>query len=194
MFTGIVDRLGRWAGLRNNLLSLDLEPGEGYDDLRVGESVAVNGACLSLERRERERLFFSVSQETLQRTVLGELIPGALLNLERALRLGDRLSGHMVQGHVDGVAVTTRVEPRGDFARLTFSVPTEAVPYIVLKGSITLNGVSLTVSRLQGASLSVEVIPLTLRQTNLHRLKIGGRVNLETDLVGKYLRSWYNKG
>ena len=78
MFTGIVDRLGRWAGLRNNLLSLDLEPGEGYDDLQVGESVAVNGACLSLERRERERLFFSVSQETLQRTVLGELIPGAL--------------------------------------------------------------------------------------------------------------------
>jgi riboflavin synthase len=162
-------------------------------DTRIGDSVAVDGVCLTVTSIEpagaRTRFTFDVGPETLRVTTLGELAAGDRVHLERALRVGDRLGGHMVSGHVDGVGRITRAEPQGGALYLDVFVPQDILRLSILKGSITIQGTSLTINAIDDERGVVEVclIPHTLQQTKLGALTSGARVNLEADLVGKYL-------
>ena len=180
MFTGLIQRIGtvkRVSRGRGLVLEFQFEP--WTEPLVKGESVAVNGTCLTVADCDATRFTADVLRETEERTGLAELLPGARVNLERALKAGDRFGGHIVQGHVDG-------EQKGrDFA-LTFKCPRAVAAASVLKGSIAVNGVSLTVSGLGDDWLRVDVIPTTASETNLGALRPGDRVNLESDVLGKY--------
>jgi riboflavin synthase len=173
MFTGIVDRQGRVlrAGRR-----LELET--GYPDLAIGESVAVQGACLTVARLREGRAGFDLVPETLRKTTLGSLRPGDRVNLERALRAGDRLSGHVVQGHVDGTGTVAR-------AGATLRIETPLAAQLLPKGSVTVDGVSLTVVETGPNAFTVALIPTTRRITTLGRVRKGDRVNVEVDILAK---------
>jgi riboflavin synthase len=156
-------------------------------DVAIGDSVAVDGCCLTVTAVDGPRLQFDAVPETLRRTTLGGFAPGSTVNLEPALRAGDRLGGHVVQGHVDGVGELVSAEPEGDAVNLTFAAPEPVLRYVIEKGSITVNGVSLTVTGFDEATFSVSIIPHTREVTNLGRLEPGDRVNLEADIFGKYV-------
>ncbi len=189
MFTGIVLGKGKLINTRpsGGGLAFDLEAQFALLDPEEGESIAVNGACLTVYSIKGNRFTVDVSPESLRRTTLGSLRAGAVVNMERALRLADRLGGHMVSGHVDCVGVTSGITKEGNFTILTFSVPSEQDRYIIEKGSITINGVSLTVNSCSGGSFSVSVIPHTMQVTTLGLLKNGSKVNIEVDIIGKYV-------
>ena len=187
MFTGLIQRIGtvkRVSRGRGLVLEFTFEP--WAEPLVKGESVAVNGTCLTVADCDATRFTADVLRETEERTGLAELLPGARVNLERALKAGDRFGGHVVQGHVDGRGTLIKREQKGrDFA-LTFKCPRAVAAASVLKGSIAVNGVSLTVSGLGDDWLRVDVIPTTAVETNLGALRPGDRVNLESDVLGKY--------
>ena len=189
MFTGLIQRVGtvkRVSRGRGLVLEFQFEPWP--EPLVKGESVAVNGACLTVADCDATRFTADVLRETEARTGLAELLPGARVNLERALKTGDRFGGHVVQGHVDGRGTLLRREQKGrDFA-LTFACPRAVAAASVLKGAVAVNGVSLTVSGLGDDWLRVDVIPTTAAETNLGALRAGDRVNLESDVLGKYAR------
>lgn len=189
MFTGIILGKGKIIEQRpgGGGVTLGLETDFVLDDPREGESIAVNGVCLTARQIRGRRFLADLSPESLTRTNLGEVAVGSLVNLERALRLSDRLGGHLVSGHVDGVATVLAREPLGDFTLFTFAVPAGLGRYIIEKGSITIDGISLTVNRVDQRSFAVSIIPHTLAITTLGRLVVGGRVNLEVDLIGKYV-------
>ena len=191
MFTGLIQRVGtvkRVSRGRGLVLEFQFEPWP--EPLVKGESVAVNGTCLTVADCDATRFTADVLRETEERTGLAELLPGARVNLERALKAGDRFGGHVVQGHVDGRGSLMRREQKGrDFA-LTFKCPRAVAAASVLKGSIAVNGVSLTVSGLGDDWLRVDVIPTTASGTNLGALRAGDRVNLESDVLGKYARRY----
>ena len=147
----------------------------------------MNGACLTVTARRATRFTVDISPETLRRTTLGRLVPGTRVNLERALRLGDRLGGHVVQGHVDGVGRLEAIRPNGDWLAYRFSAPRALAPYLVEKGSIAVDGVSLTVYACRGGSFTVALIPHTLAETTLGARKPGDRVNLEADVLLKHI-------
>jgi riboflavin synthase len=155
--------------------------------LAVGESIAVTGACLTVTTRHGRRFALDVSPETLGRTTLGRLKPGGRVNLERALRLGDRLGGHVVLGHVDGRGRLEAVRPHGSWVDYRFSAPRALAPYLVEKGSIAVDGVSLTVFACRGTAFTVALIPHTLARTTLGGLQPGDRVNLEADVLLKQI-------
>jgi riboflavin synthase len=198
MFTGIVEELGlvrvvTGAGATRRLdvaASLTLE---GSD---LGASVAINGVCLTVVERKPDGFSFDVGPETLERTALSRLVVGERVNLERPLRLGAALGGHLVLGHVDGVAVVTDVSRVESTARVRFSLPgPDLAPLLVTKGSVAVDGVSLTVAALDDSGFEVMLIPHTLEVTNLGRLERGRAVNIETDVIGKYvLRSLALRG
>jgi riboflavin synthase len=178
MFTGIVQAVGKIV----RVAPLEIEAGAlGLRDVRVGDSVMVQGACLTVVRKRGKRLSFDVSVETLQCTT-GLDRPGGV-NLEKALRLADRLGGHLVSGHVDGVGLVTQVSG----SVYTLRAPKSVARYLAAKGSICIDGVSLTVNRVRGAQFEVNLIPHTLKVTTLSRLKPGAEVNLEADLVARYV-------
>ena len=191
MFTGIVTAVGGIAavhptpgGVRLRVSAPDL----GLADGQVGESIAVNGVCLTAIAISAEGFDADVSRETLRCTAGFE--PGARVNLERALRLADRLGGHLVSGHVDGVGEVVRVEAAGDNKVFVFDAPRDVAKYIAIKGSIAINGVSLTVNdvnQVNDGQFSVNIIPHTLAATNLGALVAGTRVNLEADTVARYV-------
>ena len=189
MFTGLIEKVGTVKRVsRGRGLVLEFSFAPWSEPLEPGESVAVNGVCLTVAQCDATRFTADVLRETESRTGLAELKPGDPVNLERALRAGARLGGHLVQGHVDGRGELIAKEPKGrDFA-LTFRCGRVVAAASVLKGSIAVNGVSLTVSGLGSDWLRVDVIPTTLRETNLGRLALGDRVNLESDVLGKYAR------
>ena len=181
--TGIIDSLDNLeSGARLRLRTTDEAP------FVRGESVAVNGVCLTV-LPEGGVLVADVSNETLARTTLGSLTSGAKVNIERAMSLGDRLGGHLVQGHVDCVGTLLSIVAEGEFAVYRWSVPTEYAELVVDKGSIAVDGVSLTVVEPDGDSFGAALIPETLRRTNLGSAKAGDRVNLELDMIAKYVRS-----
>jgi riboflavin synthase len=185
MFTGIVESLGEVVSLQSGRLEVRAEPHfapEGFDE---GESIAVNGCCLTVIPGEGLR--FDLSPETLARTSLGDLAPGSRVNLERAMVAGGRLGGHVVQGHVDTTGTFDRATPEGNSVVMRFSAPAGSGRYLIDKGSITIEGVSLTVVRPHGDDFEVWVIPHTLEKTNLGSLKPGDRVNLEFDVLAKYV-------
>ena len=188
MFTGIIEQMGTVTALEEQAAGARLQVATGLaSECDVGASVAVNGACLTVVARTGERLAFDLGPETLRSTALGELGPGRPVNLERPLRLGGPLGGHLVLGHVDGVGTIIDVERAGS-ARIRVALPSaELEPLVILKGSVAVDGVSLTVAALGDLAFEVMVIPHTLAATTLGRTGPGGRVNLEMDVLGKYL-------
>jgi len=188
MFTGLVQKLGvvrRVSFGRARVIEVEAES-PWAPELSDGESVAVDGVCLTVARHDARRFTADVLEETARRSTLGSISPGTRVNLERALRAGDRLGGHVVQGHVDGVGTLLSKTTRGRDFHLVFRCPRAVAAATVLKGSIAVNGVSLTVSGLGADWLAVDVIPTTASETNLGALRAGGAVNLESDVLGKY--------
>lgn len=194
MFTGIISHQGRFRGFRKGRSEIAVEAAGLADKLAAGDSVAVNGVCLTLTGADRDVLRFDLSRETLARTTLGSLKPGDRLNLELPLTLAAPLGGHLVSGHVDGVGHVVRVSGRPPGKRLTVSFPAGLRPFLVAKGSVAVDGASLTVASLGPSSLEVELIPTTLSATNLGALRPGARVNLECDMIGKYVYNWLSRG
>lgn len=187
MFTGLIQKIGRVKRVsRGKGLVLEFTFDPWPEPLVKGESVAVNGVCLTVADCDRTRFTADVLGETEARTGLAELLPGSSVNLERAMRAGDRFGGHVVQGHVDGRGTVSAKTARGrDFA-LTISCPRLIAAATVMKGSIAVDGVSLTVSGLGDDWLRVDIIPTTAAETTLGALRVGDKVNLESDVLGKY--------
>jgi len=195
MFTGIVETVGRVHGIeaRGEALRLAIESALPLEEMRAGESVAVDGVCLTVVRHGEGLFHADVIPETLRHTTLGRLAPGAKVNLERALRVGDRLGGHMVQGHVDATADLRAVRQEGEDYRMELAATAEIRRYVAYKGSITLQGVSLTVAGLTAeAGFEVALIPETLERTTLGGFVAGDPVNVEVDLVARYLERLLN--
>jgi riboflavin synthase len=190
MFTGIVEEVGRVLDRRGARLVVGAR--KALDGIDLGSSVAVNGVCLTVVERGSDRLGFDVGPETLAVSALGDLAAGEPVNLERPLRMGDFLGGHIVQGHVDGIGVVTAVERSADSARIRVEwQDPRLAPYLISKGSVAVDGVSLTVAALDEGAFEVMVIPHTLAVTTLGSARRGRRVNLEMDMIGKYvLRAW----
>jgi riboflavin synthase len=190
MFTGIIEDVGevvRWRK-RGGAGVLTLASALPVDEMKLGASIAVNGACLTIVDKAGSRFSVDVSPETLQRTSFRSLGRGAPVNLERPLRLNDRLGGHLVTGHVDGVGVAEKVRKKGKFIFYTFRVPPDLDLQLVAKGSVAVDGISLTVNESEQERFSVAVIPFTLKHTNLRHRRVGDKVNIETDLIGKYVQ------
>jgi len=190
MFTGLVMGLGRVmaADRRGDETRFRIRALFDLDKLVLGESIAVNGACLTVETAGDREFTAYASAETLSKSGLGKLKPGSEVNLERALALGDRLGGHLVAGHVDGVATVESVTPMGQSVRYKVIYPEEFSVYVVPKGSVALDGVSLTVNDCGPGFLTVNIIPSTQGATTIAAWKPGVTVNMETDMLGKYVR------
>ena len=188
MFTGIIQAIGRVAEFEGGGARLWLAPVPGWD-LQVGESVSVNGVCLTA-LGSGDIPSFDLSPETLSRSSLGTLKKGSPVNLERALRVGDSLGGHFVSGHVDGLAEVVGIEPQGDGGLWTFRVPGELARFIAHKGSVSLDGISLTPFAVDGARFQVALVPHTLHATNLGSRQVGDKVNLEIDVLARYMERY----
>jgi len=196
LFTGIIEETGLIRSLHPAAggAQIQIEAGGIASGLKPGDSVAVNGICLTVREAAGRRFTCDVSPETLRRSSLGRAGDGALVNLERPLAVGDRLGGHIVQGHVDGVGKLISSAASGEGVEMRFSFPTEMERYFVSKGSVAVDGISLTVASLKGNSFVVAIIPHTYRATNLHRLKPGDEVNLEGDILAKYFERFFELG
>ena len=189
MFTGLVEAIGtvREVSPRGGVTRLGIVSALPAAEMSEGESVSVDGVCLTVVRLSGDRFNLEVIPETLSRTALGKLRPGSLVNLERSLRLGDRLGGHLLQGHVDSVAPVTQVTRQGADYRLHVGLVPAIARFVAEKGSIALSGVSLTVAALSGETLEVALIPETLSRTNLGEARAGDLLNVEVDLLARYL-------
>ncbi len=191
MFTGIIQTTGRVEQVkpRGGGVRLTIGTPSPLAGLAIGESIAVNGACLTVVEKRGRRFTVEVSPETLRKTTVGGLVAGARVNLERALRVGDRLGGHVVQGHVDGVGRLEDVHPDADWVLYRFTAPRTLAPYLIEKGSIAVDGVSLTVFECRGPRFTVALIPHTLAETTLGDRRPGDRVNLEADVLLKHIEA-----
>ncbi len=189
MFTGLIEAVGNLSSLRSggNQAVLELVAPLPADEIRIGDSVAVNGACLTVIDRQGDRFKFDISPETVARTTFAALQPGSRLNLERALRLGGRLDGHLVTGHIDCIGRLASRTVKGNAVLLGFSLPPEHARLLVEKGSVAIDGISLTVNSVSTGGFSVAIIPHTLAKTTLADLGVGMNVNIETDIIGKYV-------
>src|SRR5574341_1443737 len=189
MFTGIVTARGQITGAERKPDRLKLTIRSPYGDLKLGESVAVSGACLTVVETDGACFAVEVVTTTRGRTCLADLRQGDEVNLERALAVGDRLGGHFVQGHVDGLGTVTRVKQADDALLVDIGLPEEVVDVTVLHGSIAVDGVSLTVNAIpQPGRIQISLIPFTLEQTTLGGLKVGDQVHIEGDMIGKFVR------
>lgn len=190
MFSGIVETTAQIirAQTADGVLRVFVERPSEFNDLSIGDSIAVDGVCLTVEAFDSQAIQFALGPETLKVTEWTlDGVKDRVVNLERSLRLGDRIHGHLVTGHVDARAGVLRLEPKGETLTMWIEIPVRLSPLIWPKGSITLNGVSLTVNAVENESLSVGLIPETLKRTNLGRLKVGDRINLEADNMARGL-------
>ena len=193
MFTGIVEEVGTVTGLEGQRLTIAAS--RVLEDVKLGDSIAVNGACLTVVDFQPSRFSVELAPETLKRTSFGSRAPGGSpvlgrqVNLERPLAVSDRLGGHIVQGHVDATGRITSMKPEGDCVIFRVAGPKRLMPYIVEKGFVAVDGISLTVVKVGGSSFTLSVIPYTLANTNLQSQAKGSRVNLEVDIVAKYVES-----
>jgi riboflavin synthase len=192
MFTGIIEGLGTVSAARRagQGRRLGIEADFDLSASRVGDSIAVSGACLTAVQIAGRRFEVDVSPETLAKTTLGDVRVGERVNLERALRLSDRIDGHLVSGHTDGTGVIESSTPQGNVLLVTIAAPAEITRYMIVKGSVAVDGVSLTVNRLEAAAFSVSLIPHTAALTTIGFKKSGERVNLEADMIGKYVEKF----
>ena len=195
MFTGLIEEMGRVAEVerRPGGCRLWIAAGGVLDDTRPGQSLAVNGCCLTAVAVEPGRFAADVVPETLERTTLGAFKAGDPVNLERPLRLGDRLGGHLVQGHVDGVGVVRSVVPEGEGRRVAFELPVSLARFVAEKGSLAVDGASLTVASASGTRCEVAFVPHTLRVTLAGGYAPGRRVNLEVDLVARHIARLFDE-
>lgn len=189
MFTGLIETVGRVTASEKHGAAAVLTVASSLpmSGIAVGDSVAVNGACLTVTATSETALSFDVSPETLTSTTIGNLRSGQSVNLERALRLGDRMGGHIVTGHIDCIGRVSRMSETSGNRVLEFSLLPDYARYLIHKGSVAINGVSLTVNKVTIDGFSVNIIPLTQTTTTLERLKAGDDVNIETDIIGKYV-------
>jgi riboflavin synthase len=188
VFTGLVEEVGRVVSVEEGeMFRLRVSAGGVIEGTRIGDSVSVNGVCLTLSESGDGTLTFYAMPETLRRTALGCLVEGSPVNLERAMSPARRFGGHIVQGHVDGVGQVVRVDPEGDAEVWEFEAPEGVLRYTVEKGSICVDGISLTVVSVLDSSFTVSILPQTRANTNLGELGAGDRVNLEADVLGKYV-------
>jgi riboflavin synthase len=190
MFTGIVEELGRVAAIQvlpDNAIRITIEGPTVLSDANLGDSICVNGVCLTVAEQSGDQFTADVMSETINRTTIGDLLAGSQVNLERPVTLATRLGGHLVQGHVDAVGTVSAREHSENWDVVTITPPKELLKYVVEKGSITIDGTSLTVSAVTDSTFSVSLIPATLEKTTLGIRQIGDRVNLEVDVLAKYV-------
>lgn len=189
MFTGIIEEVGKVKSLRRGAKSfvLEVEAETVLEGTQVGDSIATNGVCLTVTNLTGRGFTADVMPETVNRTALGELVSGASVNLERALSLQTRLGGHIVSGHIDGTGRISNIRQDDNALWLTIECDSKLLRYVIEKGSITIQGVSLTVARVDERSFSVSLIPHTQAATTLHQAKVGDLVNLEIDIIAKYV-------
>ena len=193
MFTGIINHLGYFKEFSLGRRILSIEAPTITPKLEIGESLAINGVCLSLIKKNKNILSFDISEETIRVTNLGSLRKKDMLNLELPVTLSTPLSGHLVTGHVDTTGKILKIVPSGKGKRFTFSFPEKLRPYLIPKGSVCINGISLTIAAIFSLSFDVEVIPITLENSNLGVLRRGDTVNIESDIIGKYVYNWQVK-
>jgi riboflavin synthase len=195
MFTGLIEAICTVKSIHQSagglLLTIDL--GKIAGESRTGDSIAVNGACLTIARQEGTLVSFDLSAETLAKSALGRLKPSSQVNVERAIRASDRFGGHFVQGHVDGTATIEAIDRRGGFADMRFAAGTGLLEGMVVKGSVAVDGISLTIAGINRSSFGVAVIPETLERTTLGKAKIGDFVNVETDIIVKTVKRQLEK-
>ena len=195
MFTGLIEAVCTVTSVRRSestmLLSVDL--GELADDSKIGDSIAINGVCLTIARLEGGLATFELSGETLARSTLGKLKPSSQVNVERAIRAADRFGGHFVQGHIDGTATIKAIDKRGQFADMKFAAGAELLDAMVAKGSVAVDGISLTIAGMDRNGFSVSIIPETLKKTTLSGAKISDEVNIETDIIVKTIKTQLEK-
>lgn len=189
MFTGLIETTGRVTifNRRGEAGLLTVQSQLPAAEIAIGDSIAVNGACLTVTEKGNDTVTFDVSPESIDRTTIGNLRSGSRVNLERALKLGDRLGGHIVSGHIDCCGRLSRSETRSGNHLLQFTLPAGQARYLVEKGSVTIDGISLTVNTVSPDGFSVNIIPHTFVSTTLEQLRTGDAVNIETDIIGKYV-------
>jgi riboflavin synthase len=196
MFTGIVEDTGKVSRIENRgkekRLILELPP--HLTEVQLGDSININGVCLTVMQKNEQGIELDLSLETLQKTALRDLKEGDKVNLERALRLTDRLGGHIVTGHVDGIGEIAEKREEEDFLQLKIRIPESVSRYVVQKGSIAIDGISLTVNECQGGEIRMTLIPYTIEKTTLRQKRVGDRVNIEGDILGKYVEKFLDRG
>ncbi len=192
MFTGIIEGVGTIEKIHQNTknrsaFQMIVNLGKHSKGLKVGQSVALNGVCLSATKISKNKCNFEMIDETIKRTDLGNLMKGSKVNIERSLKVGDRMEGHFVLGHVDGVGIINKIEKKPKEVKVWFDVPKKLSKFIVKKGSIAIDGISLTVVDVKKNKASVCLIPHNMKVTNFQSKKIGDKINIETDILGKYI-------
>jgi riboflavin synthase len=195
MFTGLIEAVCKVKSVRRSdremFLTIDL--GKLSDDCKTGDSIAVNGVCLTITRLEGSAAAFDVSSETLAKSALDKLSPSSQVNIERAMKATDRFGGHFVQGHIDGTATIKAIDKQEKFAEMKFAAEPELLDAMVVKGSVAVDGISLTIAGIEKNSFSVALIPETLNKTTLNQVKIGDIVNIETDIIVKTIKKQLEK-
>jgi riboflavin synthase len=196
MFTGIIENKGKVLRLEYRGLgrSLVLELPQDLTDVQLGDSININGVCLTVADKRGQTIEVDLSSETVQKTAMGDLKEGDFVNLERALKLTDRLGGHIVTGHVDGIGVIVEKRREADSVHLIIRIPKAISRYVVQKGSIAIDGISLTVNECQDEEIQMALIPFTIEKTTLVTKRVGDRVNVEADLFGKYVEKMLDQG
>ena len=194
MFTGIIVGTGKVTKLdrkpkNRSAIQMIVDLGKYARGLKIGQSDAINGVCLSATKISRNKCVFEMIDETIKKTDLGNVNAGSIVNIERSLKVGDRLEGHFVLGHIDGVATITKIEKKPKEVKFWFKIPKKLTKYVVKKGSIALDGISLTVVDAKKDITSVCLIPQTIKVTNFKSKKVGDRLNIETDILGKYIKN-----
>ncbi|MDC4229326.1 MAG: riboflavin synthase [Nitrosopumilus sp.] len=192
MFTGIVEGIGKVSKIskitkNRSAIEMTIDLGKQVKGLKIGQSVALNGVCLTATKISKSKCIFEMIEETTKKTDLGNLKVGGVVNIERSLKAGDRLEGHFVLGHVDGVAIIKKILKKPKEVQVYFEVPKNLAKYVVRKGSIAIDGISLTVVDIKKTLAYVSLIPHTIEITNFHTKKVGDKVNIETDILGKYI-------
>jgi len=192
MFTGIIEGIGKIEKISKNTknrsaIQMTVNLGKYAKGLKIGQSVALNGVCLTATKLTKSNCIFEMIEETTNKTDLGNLKPGDIVNIERSLRTGDRLEGHFVLGHVDGVGIIKKIQNKPKEVQVWFEVPKELSKYVVKKGSIAVDGISLTVVDIKNNLASVCLIPHTMEITNFKTKNVGDKINIETDILGKYI-------
>jgi riboflavin synthase len=195
MFTGLIEEIGTISTITqiSGGKRLRIEASKILDDLKVDDSVAINGVCLTAIKIDGTGFWAEAVGVTLDKTTLNKMYKGRLVNLERAVRLSDRLGGHMVQGHVNGIGTIAKIEKLGDNYSLEVSVPDKLTKYLIDEGSIAVDGISLTIATLINSKVGLSIIPHTWNNTNLIKMNIGDKVNIETDVIAKYIEKLITK-